>query len=181
VADRIRATEQLSGRPGVDIGGFPFLTQVVGGRYDDVRVTFTGLVRGGLRVARLLVELHGARVPLRAIVGGHVDGVRVDHGSAVLFITYPDLEVSLRAQPLMVRYGGTPGKVLLSVDGLSADTSLVVSGSTLSAVVSTGGAGSLHFSRTLSRLPFGIQLTQATSSPQGITITASATSFTIPA
>jgi LmeA-like phospholipid-binding len=180
VADRIQAAEHLSDRPEVDISGIPFLTQVVGGRYDHIRVTFTGLVRGGVRVARLEVDLRGAHVPFRAILGGHVGRVPVDSGSAVLTLTYADLDASLVGRALKVSYGGTPGTVRLAVDGLSTDTSLAVHGDTLSGAL-VGPFAALGFSRTLSHMPFGVQLTQVTSGPQGITIGASATSFTIPA
>jgi hypothetical protein len=175
VAKRIQTSQQLSSKPGVSIGGFPFLTQAIGGRYDDV--TVTGLVRGQLRIARLVVDLHGVHLPLRVVVGGHLSGIPVDTGAGTLFVTYADLNSSLRSQNLAVTYAGTPGEVRVTSGPLSGTAQLAVSGVTIKADI----AGPLGFSRTLTGLPFGITLSGATSDPSGITVTASGTDFTIPA
>ncbi|MFJ8693888.1 LmeA family phospholipid-binding protein [Streptomyces roseolilacinus] len=65
-ADRIRAKQGLSGTPDVSIRGFPFLTQVLGGKLDQVDVAMTGVeARAGgrtVRVGELSAELHDVRL-----------------------------------------------------------------------------------------------------------------------
>lgn len=179
VALRIEAAEHLSSRPSVSIGGFPFLTQAVAGRYDDVAVTMAGLPRGELRLTRLSVHLHGAHVSLAAILGGHVDGVRVDSGSATTFVSYSDLDAALARDGLTASYGGSPGMVrLTSKLGLSGVARLGVTPHSLEA--SVGPASVLTFHKTVSGMPFGVGFTSVTSDPAGVTIAASGTSFTIP-
>ncbi len=46
VADRIAEQGGLPGPPVVDITGFPFLTQALSGRYDDVRISLSAAQLG---------------------------------------------------------------------------------------------------------------------------------------
>jgi len=41
VGEQLAAEGGLAGTPEVDITGFPFLTQAIGGRYDEVRISLT--------------------------------------------------------------------------------------------------------------------------------------------
>lgn len=64
-ADRIKSTEGLANTPDVSIEGFPFLTQVVGGELDDVKIGIkdyeasTGTSAGTVRIDDLRAEMHG--------------------------------------------------------------------------------------------------------------------------
>src|SRR4051794_2547524 len=67
VADRVQQSQGLTGKPDVDIKGFPFLTQVLAGNLQNVHASADGLKadNGGqasLRVARLTADLHDVRL-----------------------------------------------------------------------------------------------------------------------
>ena len=60
----------LQGRPEVEIAGFPFLTQAIGGRYDDVHISLTAEQLGQPEGTRADIALHGAEVPLSSVLSG---------------------------------------------------------------------------------------------------------------
>ena len=53
IADRVQKSQELSAHPHVSIKGFPFLTQVLGGRYHEVDVSVRGITRNSLTVDKL--------------------------------------------------------------------------------------------------------------------------------
>jgi hypothetical protein len=77
VAGRLQQSQHLSARPGVDITGFPFLTQAIRGRYDRIDLHIRGLRRDPMRLSRVYVRLSGVRVPLRAALSRRADEVPV--------------------------------------------------------------------------------------------------------
>ena len=50
IADRVQESQSAGQQALVDIAGFPFLTQVIRGRYKQVTVDVNGLERDGLRL-----------------------------------------------------------------------------------------------------------------------------------
>ena len=68
----------LVGTPEVDIAGFPFFTQVIAGRYEDVRVSLDAAELGQPAGTRADVSLRGVSVPLRTALSGSVQEVPVD-------------------------------------------------------------------------------------------------------
>ena len=65
-ADALQSSQHLDSRPEVDIGGFPFLTQLISGSYDEITVTAENVPLGvrahGLVLSRLQVVLHDLTV-----------------------------------------------------------------------------------------------------------------------
>ena len=86
VGDRIAEQADLPGSPEVDIRGFPFLTQALSGRYDDVGLSFTSDDLGQPTGTRGVVSLRGVEVPLSDVVSGSVRQIPVEllEGSATL-------------------------------------------------------------------------------------------------
>ncbi len=66
--DTIENSQHLSERPNVDVAGFPFLTQLASGHYDDVTITAHGVLLKQARLDRplrldtIVVHLHGVTV-----------------------------------------------------------------------------------------------------------------------
>src|SRR6266487_1277477 len=60
--DTIESSQDLSSRPDVDIGGFPFLNQAITGNYDKITVTAhdvpVGLPGRPLNISQVRVVLH---------------------------------------------------------------------------------------------------------------------------
>ncbi len=74
LASKVKTDEHLADRPDVTIGGFPFLTQAIEGKYSDVKVTVHDLSLNRLDVSTFAVQLHGAHIPLRRRCTGRPPG-----------------------------------------------------------------------------------------------------------
>ncbi|MFJ4192005.1 DUF2993 domain-containing protein [Kitasatospora sp. NPDC089509] len=136
-ADQLVKSGQMSKRPDVTIEGFPFLTQVLSKKLDDVRISSDGLTvqNDGKQVA-----LHSFQARLSGVeVGGNLKSATVDSGSGSGVITYQDLAQLLPpASQLMggaplpggansrlsLSYGG-PGKVKASLGPVSVGEATV--------------------------------------------------------
>jgi hypothetical protein len=95
VAQRLAAAGKLSGSPTVGIRGFPFLTQAVAGRYDDVRISLTAAELGRPAGTRADIALHGVHVPLSAVISGSVQKVPVDRIDGTATLSYDVLSAQL--------------------------------------------------------------------------------------
>lgn len=91
LAEKARSSAGLTSTPTVRLHGFPFLTQALRGRYDDIDVTATDLDRGGARIARLSATIHGARVPLSEAVHGTLPGIGVGGIDATALVSYVEI------------------------------------------------------------------------------------------
>ena len=69
VASRLAGAYNLSTPPSVTIQGFPFLTQVVAGRYDQVDVTLSSVTAGGVEMRDLRARFTGVHAPLVRLLG----------------------------------------------------------------------------------------------------------------
>jgi hypothetical protein len=165
VAKRLQASAQLSTAPTVEIHGFPFLTQLIGGDYHDVDIRMTGLHGGGLRIDRLSVHVQGAHVSIGDVLSQNRSRIRIDHASAELRLTYADIAASVVGQ-----VGSTPGRF---------DHSIVTSAS-----VSGGDTVVLHTATVdvpvkLTGLPFGIRLISAKATTAGIEVSGQASGLVL--
>src|SRR4051794_22097638 len=88
VAERLADSGALTGTPDVDNPGFPFLTQALGGRYDDVRISLTAGELGQPAGTRADIALRGVHVPLSSVVSGSVREVPVDRIEGTATLSY---------------------------------------------------------------------------------------------
>jgi hypothetical protein len=105
VATELTSAGGLQGIPTVDITGFPFLTQAVAGRYEDVRISLTAEQLGQPEGTRADVALHGAQVPLSAVLSGSVQEVPVDRIEGTATLSYGLLSAELGADTTLEREG----------------------------------------------------------------------------
>jgi hypothetical protein len=203
IADRVQKSQELSAHPQVSIKGFPFLTQVLGGRYHEVDVSVRNVTRGGLTVDKLTVRAHGVSVPLSKVVSGSVSEVPVDRADAVVTLGYQNLNAYISSQlGQVLNVSADNGNLKLTGTlpfppriSLSAQAQIEVSGSAITlrpvAVASIlakipgnrVAAGLVEQFLTvrlpISQLPFGIALQRAKVTPTGLVIAASASGLTI--
>ncbi|MGY1635292.1 DUF2993 domain-containing protein [Geodermatophilus sp. SYSU D00742] len=185
---------QLAGQPEVDIEGFPFLTQAVAGRYDDVRIALTAADLGRPEGTRADVRLHGVQVPLSDVLSGSVEQVPVDRVDGTATLSYALLSAELPPGTTLTREG----------DGLRIQSTVQLAGVTLpltavgtvaldgdAVVVDVGeasGAGVpvpgwlldqatdlLELRYVLPALPFGLQVTGVTPGEDGVDVAVEAT------
>ncbi|MFP5370690.1 MAG: DUF2993 domain-containing protein, partial [Actinomycetes bacterium] len=86
VGRELAARGGLQGRPDVDITGFPFLTQALASRYDDVRISLSAGQLGQPEGTRADVSLRGVQLPLSGVLSGSVQQIPVEaiEGTATL-------------------------------------------------------------------------------------------------
>jgi hypothetical protein len=118
VAGRIQHSLQTSQRPSVDLGGFPFLQELIERKFDHVTVDMVGASGGKVGVAHLHADMHGVTQQGKGI---HVDSIAGDGN-----ITYDAMTAA--AAPLQVSYGGdgliqVTGQVTILGRALSASAS----------------------------------------------------------
>jgi hypothetical protein len=189
-AEQAQSSEGLSQKPKISIEGFPFLTQVVGSKLDDVKISAKDIAAGtggqSVRIESFQADLHGVKLS-----NGFARAV-ADTADGNAFLTYADLT---KAAPpgISISYGGTDtkGRAMLKLSGPIQNAQLSV----LSQVtVVSGNAIRLHaeglpkaftalglekqvrdqidFTTHLSHLPAGLQLTSVDTSPEGISVVA---------
>jgi hypothetical protein len=105
VASELVTKGGLHGTPEVDITGFPFLTQAIGGSYDDVRISLTADELGQPAGTRADIALHGVQVPLSAVVSGSLAEVPVDRIDGSATLSYALLSAQLGQDTELTREG----------------------------------------------------------------------------
>ena len=132
VAAQVQQSAHLQTAPTVTIGGFPFLTQVVQGRYTHVDVDTAGPVRiGDLGLDRLKGTVTGAQAPLSKIIDGSLSAIPVDQADASAHIGYAELDRLVNSR--------------LSADGLQLH-------------FSSGGSGQVALRAVIDTPPGAVQL-----------------------
>ncbi len=125
----VKRSEGLTGKPDVSFGGFPFLTQVLSGKYTDIKVGIDGLTPpGGPHIQHVSAHLKGAHIPLSKALHNNVTRIPVDHVAASVTLGYADLNSFLKNQPGQITLSpGSDGAVNVSAhvneEGIQADVS----------------------------------------------------------
>jgi LmeA-like phospholipid-binding len=199
LAARIQASQHLSSRPHVTLERFPFLLQVLQGRYRRVDIASTApIARDGVTISQARVQLDDVHIRIGDALHGTVRDIPVRVGTGTALITYPTLTA------LVHRYGGSAastvtvtagssGKARLTGPlGLSLDVSgEIVSGgvritpdatalATLPTFIRSGITRALATPIPLPELPFGVTLTSGQFAPSGLTLHATAHNSTFP-
>ncbi|MFD9353679.1 DUF2993 domain-containing protein [Streptomyces sp. NPDC060031] len=140
LADRIQARQPGVGGVGVDIHGFPFLTQALSHDLDRVDLKLDGVEVSAdgrkTRLTQLRADFHGVEL------NGDYSGGTARRAAGSALVTYADLTTG--AQPgVTLSYGGAPGKVKVTASvellGRTFTRSVV---STVSLVDAKDGQGS---------------------------------------
>ncbi|WP_028804341.1 DUF2993 domain-containing protein [Streptomyces sp. 142MFCol3.1] len=149
-ADRIKSTEGLSSTPDVSIEGFPFLTQVVSGELDDVKIGIkdyeastggTNAATAKIRIDDLSAEMHGVAF------SGDYSSATADSATGTATISYDELLKAARSEPAQVAPGVTAQVIGLSDGGdgkVKVTVSATVLGTKLPQPVSVLSSVSVH-------------------------------------
>jgi hypothetical protein len=194
VAQQMAEKGGLHGTPTVDIAGFPFLTQAVAGRYDDVRISLTAGQLGQPAGTQAHVALHGVHVPLSSVLSGSVDRVPVDRIDGNATLSYALLsaklggDTTLRPEGRGLRVTKTVellgkaipltavGTVTLDGNQLVLDVSKAAgAGVDLPGFLVTRASDLLDLRYDLPALPFGLHVTGVTPADDGVHLTLAAT------
>lgn len=203
-ASQIRLHEGLREDPDVTFQGFPFLTQAVGGEFEQVDVTVRDLERDGLTIDRIEATLEGVEVDMGDALKGRVSAVPVREGVATMTISYGDLSAFLSRRPgnirVVVRDGkpyvvstfGVPGAGQVEIEGTPtvrttptsvrvtvSNVDVSVGTATLTAALRASAAARASFTLPMEDLPFGIEVKSAALTPEGLVIQATAEGLVI--
>ncbi|MFI0983409.1 DUF2993 domain-containing protein [Streptomyces sp. NPDC021093] len=109
VAAKVRTSQGLSADPQIDIKGFPFLTQILGKKLDQVDVTMDGVEASttqgrNLKVGRMTAELHDVTL------SNNFSSATAARATGTAVISYDDLTRAAGDKDVKLAYGGN-GKV----------------------------------------------------------------------
>jgi len=202
IAVKARNAAQLNETPSVSIEGFPFLTQAANGKYRKIKVTAHGIRRGGVRIDTIHAEFSGVHVALSDVLAGRVSTVPIDKSTGDILITYVDLATFLNAKSITVTQAGkglslsarvpvagqtvtVTGTYGLSVSGNTIvlnppATSLLIDGAPVASAVLPGVTQALTVRIDAGTLPFGLKLSSANVTAEGIRVDAVATGLVFP-
>ncbi|MGY1825363.1 MULTISPECIES: LmeA family phospholipid-binding protein [unclassified Blastococcus] len=127
VADELASQGALAGAPEVEVGGFPFLTQAVGGRYEEIRISLTADVLGQPEGTRADVTLRGVHVALSALRAGTVEEVPVERIEGTATLSYALLARELGGDTVLEREGDGL-RITRTVEALGRSVPLTAAG-----------------------------------------------------
>ncbi|MEY9876068.1 hypothetical protein ABH931_005575 [Streptacidiphilus sp. MAP12-33] len=180
-ATKIQSSRGLATKPAVTIEGFPFLTQLIGSKLDEIKVHADDVKvpQSKVQLATLDADLTGVKV------SSDYSSAVADHATGRVMITYESLTAAL-PNGTTVAYGGTPGKVKVSTNlaghtlSGTADISVVGGDSIRLDHLSGTGDPLLDFAASqfapsvpVAGLPSGLQLSSIEVDDRGIFVDAS--------
>lgn len=101
----------------VHIGGFPFLTQILLGKFEEIGVTIEGIATPGPRISAVQAQLSGIHVPLGDMISGSVGAVPVDDIRATVRLDYADLNTYLAGLPGALQVNPVDGGRRVEISG----------------------------------------------------------------
>jgi hypothetical protein len=92
ISKKMRTELNLTSDPSVDIKGFPFITQALGGDYQDISVSAQGVPVGNtLRDLGVSADLKNVRIPFSDVLSGNFSALTVDEVDGQVQINASDL------------------------------------------------------------------------------------------
>lgn len=200
LAGEVQRAGDLVERPDVDIGGFPFLTQAVRGRYSDVEVVArdvsVGEFQGSpVQLATLEATLSGVWLPLSDVLSRTVTSVPVERLAGRALLPYDalsrgsgDRRTTVSAEGEQLRVSGSvrvlgqdlTGSAVSSVE--LDDEELVVTaesfdfgGELTSQVLTRALRDRIDVRLPLDGLPYGLAVQDVDVQESGVAVTAQAT------
>ncbi|SNQ49553.1 conserved hypothetical protein [Frankia canadensis] len=189
----------------VSIGGFPFLTQVLFGKYKDIGVGIEGIATPGPKISSVKAHLKGLHVPFGDAISDNVGEVPVDSVKATVGITYADLNAYLARQPGKMTVTPVDGGKRVEVSGIAdipgfgaqqvggvitfgvtnnmltlAPSSIRLKGALNFTIPLPGGSLLPSLPIPVSGLPFSLRVVQASTNANGLSLTATAKDVVLP-
>jgi hypothetical protein len=129
IAKQIAAQYNLPRKPVVTIHGFPFLTQAIGGEYDQIDVSIGDWTQQDITVSDLKIQLSGLKAPLMDVVNGDNSAMAARTATASAIVPY---DVIKKRAPQGVKEISPEGKDLrlrgtFAFLGFNTDVTMVVS------------------------------------------------------
>jgi hypothetical protein len=107
IGARVQSAYDLPTRPDVSVHGFPFLTQVASGNYQEIDISINAAKADGVQVRDIHARFTGVHAPLSLLFGQNSAQVTATNATGTALIPYSQVERRL------------PGGITLSGDGSS--------------------------------------------------------------
>jgi hypothetical protein len=189
ISDRVASAYDLPAKPGVSIAGFPFLTQVVAGKYHSVDIRVRSVTADGVPVTGLDARLTGVRASIAQLLGRSPEPVTAQHASATATVPLSAVRsrlprgITLRPDGAALRVGGTahyfgldlPVSAMVQPAASPSGIILVPRQVHVGKVVSVPAAtlaGRLRIAVPLGTLPLHLKVTSVRVEPAGLRISA---------
>lgn len=189
VAEQVQQQGRLAGAPEVDITGFPFLTQAVGGVYDDVHITLTAADLGQPAGTTADVSLRGVHLPLSSALSGSVSRIPVDRVEGTATLSYALLSSQIGGDTTL-QYAADGLRLTKTVSilgqsvpltavgrvGLQGDVLVITAeqasaaGVNIPSAVVSRASSALNLRYRIPALPFGLRLTGVRPTPGGVVV-----------
>ena len=189
ISDRVASVYALPARPAVHITGFPFLAQVLAGKYYSVKIRVGSFAAGGVPVTGLDARLTGVRASIAQVLGRSPRPVTARHASATATVPLSAVRswlppgLTLRPDGTGLRVGGTARyfgldlpvsatvRPAASPSGIILIPEQVHVGNVVS-VPASSLAGTLYVTVPLGTLPLRLKVTSVRVEPAGLRISA---------
>ncbi|GAA4636104.1 DUF2993 domain-containing protein [Actinoallomurus vinaceus] len=190
IAKNVASQYQLDHTPKVSIKGFPFLTQALDGRYDEIDINVGELTEQGVRLTDTTVALKGVTAPMSDAMHGDASKMVADTATSTATIGYDDvnkqapnnMKVSAQGSSLQVR---GPYTVLGVTRTVTATVTVQPSGRTVRVVPQTVKAGGMAvpvglvrqaftFTMPVKGLPLGTRISDVQVKPEGLRVSTTA-------
>lgn len=142
VAGDLRTSLELSKKPKVTIGGFPFLPQLVRGRVSSASASAEDVTTNGVTFHRVVVTLHDLAFTPSQLVTGHEHEIHVGAGDGTAEMTSADLTTLLSKTDAQLTVALDGDRALVESDRLggSVEVTPSMSGRTLTLRSANGSA-----------------------------------------
>jgi hypothetical protein len=191
IAKQVAAQYNLPRKPTVTIHGIPFLTQAIGGEYDQIDVNIGDWTQQDVTVSDLKIQLSGLKAPLMDVISGDDSTMAARTATASAIVPFDAIK---KRAPKGVKEISAEGKNLklqgtFAFLGVNTDATLVVAvkatskGIALTPQSVQSGVGSipmavlqqrLTFTVPVPNLPIGSRVTKIEVTPNGLLLAATA-------
>jgi hypothetical protein len=127
IATQVAAQNDLPRKPDVKIHGIPFLTQAIGGNYQQIDVAVGQMTQQGVTLDDVRVELADVQAPLRDVINGDTSNVVAGTATASAIVPYEAVRERAPAQVESISANGSNLQVRgnMSAFGVSGDVTVV--------------------------------------------------------
>jgi hypothetical protein len=179
IGSRVQSAYGLPQRPGVSVRGFPFLTQVAAGQYQEIDVSISQATAGGVQLRDIQARFTGVHASLSLLLGQGAGSVTAAHATGTALIPYAQVEQRLpkgitiaAAGSILKVTGRTPlgsvqGTARLGVTSTGISVNLTANGAIAAAL-----APRLSFVIPMGQLPLHLTVTGVHVSGAGLVVAA---------
>ena len=156
ISIRVQSAYTLPARPSVSIKGFPFLTQVASGRYQEIDVSIPDAAVEGVQLHDIDAKFTGVHASLSLLLGQNAGSVTASQATGTAMIPFSQIQRRL------------PGGITLSPDGgnnvsvTGRTTYGVIKGTARLGVTSSGGISVTPERLTIAGLSAGALISRFT-------------------